>query len=182
MGETTVKFTYSDLLTVPEDTNRYEIFEGELIVSPSPTERHQNALSNLFGILKPFVRNNKLGKIYTVPFDVFFDEETVVEPDILFIFRENLSIIEERCVKGPPDLIIEITSLKTESRDRGYKYRRYAKERVKEYWIVDPEKQFIEIFVLKDSDFELVKRYSGNDLVTSPLLSGLKFNVPEVWE
>jgi len=181
MSEATVKFIYSDLLSVPDDGNRYEIFEGELIVSPSPGEKHQNALSNLFGILYTFIRDRHLGKLYTAPLDVYFDDETVVEPDVLFISNERKAIIEEQRINGAPDLIVEIISPKTESRDRGYKYRRYEKEDVKEYWIVDPENKTLEIYILKNTGYELLNKYTGNDTATSSLLTGLEFNIKDLW-
>jgi len=182
MSEANVKFTYSDLLSAPDDGNRYEIFEGELIVSPSPSEKHQNALSNLFGKLYTFLQEHKIGKIYTAPFDVYFDEETVVEPDILLVSKERNTIIEEQRINGAPDLIVEIISPKTEDRDRGFKFRRYEKEGVNEYWIVDPDHKTIEIYTLKSTGYELVKKYADDESVNSPLLSGLQFNIRDIWK
>ncbi len=181
MSEAVVKFTYSDLLSAPEDGKRYEIFEGELIVSTSPGEKHQRIVINLVGIFLPYVKSQNPGRIYTAPFDVYFDDETVVEPDIIFISKDRNVIIEEKRINGAPDLIVEILSSGTEARDRGFKFRRYEKEGVKEYWIVDPENRTIEIYTLKKSRYELVKKFEGADIVISPLFKGLEFNIKEVW-
>lgn len=182
MANTSVKFTYQDLLTAPDDGNRYEIFEGELIVTPSPTVKHQNALANLFFIIGNHIRESKLGKFLSAPMDVYFDEETVVEPDLLFISKDRLHILEERRIKGAPDLIIEILSQGTSERDHGFKFRRYEKEGVQEYWLVDPTEENLEIYALKKQGYELHGRFSDDDTVAGPMFSDLSFQLNELWE
>ena len=71
-----VKYTYKDLLTAPDDGHRYEVFEGELIMTSAPSRAHQKAHSNLFRILSRYVHEHALGELYSAPFDVYFDEET----------------------------------------------------------------------------------------------------------
>jgi len=176
-----IKYTYQDLLTTPDDRHRYEIFEGELIVTPSPIPIHQIAVSNLHRILSTFVETHNLGKVLVAPLDVYFDEETVVEPDILFIRKERLSIIDEQKVNGSPDVVIEVLSPSTESRDRGFKFKRYAQEGVKEYWIADPDSKTIELYHLSGNGFVLHQRYNRNDEVPSQYFSGLQFTVAEIW-
>jgi Uma2 family endonuclease len=182
MATTTVKFTYQDLLTAPEDTNRYEIFEGELIVTPSPTTKHQNAVFNLTLLLGQHVKENKFGKMFSAPMDVYFDEGTVVEPDLLYISKDRIEIIEERRINGAPDLLVEILSPGTADRDRGFKFHRYAKEGVKEYWIVDPIDKKLEIFVLDQNSFNLHGRFLNDDAVSGPMFSDLSFSLGELWK
>jgi Uma2 family endonuclease len=182
MTTVSVKYTYQDLLTTPDDRNRYEIFEGELVVTPSPNEAHQTAVVNLLLVLASYVKQHQLGKILSAPFDVYFDEETVVEPDLLFVSSSRLSIIEKQNIRGAPDLIVEVLSPKTEDRDRGFKFRRYAQEGVKEYWLVDPEKQFVEVYKLGARGFELVGKFSGSQNVQSKIFPGLKFPASDIWQ
>jgi Uma2 family endonuclease len=182
MSNTTVKFTYQDLLTAPDDGNRYEIFEGELIVTPSPTVKHQNALHNLTLLLGQHIKNNKLGKMYSAPMDVYFDEETVVEPDLLFVSNKRLHILEERRINGAPDLVVEILSPGTAERDRGFKFRRYEKEGVNEYWIVDPVEEHVEIYTPQKNGYELFDQFSNDDEISPPLFSELSFKLSELWE
>ena len=182
MTTVSVKYTYQDLLTTPDDRNRYEIFEGNLIATPSPNEAHQSASMNLSLLLGSHIKRYNLGKIYTAPFDVCFDNETVIEPDLLFVSKERLSIVERQRVNGAPDLIIELLSPKAEDRDRGFKFRRCAQEGVKEFWLVDPEKQVIEIYTLTAKGYELHGKYSGAQSVKSTMLSGLEFPANEVWK
>ncbi len=177
-----VKYTYRDLLTTPDDGNRYEIFQGELVRTPSPNDARQTAHSNLFGMLWSYVKQHSLGKLYSVPFDVYFDEGAVVEPDILFVSKNRLQIIDEKKVNGPPDLVIEIISDSTESRNRSFKFTLYAREGVKEYWIVDPSKKTVEIYLLNPEGFSLAGKFGGREQIRSRILEGLDFPVNSVFE
>jgi Uma2 family endonuclease len=177
-----VKYTYSDLLTVPDDGNRYELFEGELIMTPSPILLHQIASDNLVYKLKQYNEVYDIGVIVSAPFDVYFDDENVVQPDIIFVSNERRSIVEEKRIKGTPDLIVEILSPRTKDRDYGFKFRKYAEVGVKEYWIADPEGKTIEVYQLSEKGFELYKSFSGNDIFESGMFSGLSFLLSDIWK
>lgn len=177
-----VKFTFQDLLTAPDDGNRYEIFEGELIVTPSPALKHQNAVFNLTLLLGQYIKTHKLGTMLSAPIDVYFDAETVFKPDLLFVSDERSHILEEQRINGAPDLIIEILSPATEDQDRGFKFRHYEKEGVREYWLADPNKEILEIYMLKQKGYELHGRFSNNDEVSAPTFSSLSFHLEELWK
>ncbi len=177
-----VKYTYQDLLTAPNDRHRYEIFEGELIMTPAPSRAHQQAHSNLFRIIANYVAEGKLGELYSAPFDVYFDEETVVEPDILFVSKDRLYIIDEQKVNGAPDLVVEIVSASTEKHDRGFKFKRYAEEGIKEYWIVDPTSKVLEVYTLGQKGFERFGKYAGSEEVRSTIFPDLRFQAEDVWK
>jgi Uma2 family endonuclease len=119
------KFTYEDYLKTPDD-RRYELIEGELIMTPSPVPYHQWISKNIEYELERFVRERNLGKVFYAPCDVYFDDENLVQPDILFISKERLHIIGEKNIQGAPDLVIEILSETTAYKDlvnpapRGY--------------------------------------------------------------
>ncbi len=181
MQDASVKFTYADLLTVPEDTNRYEIFEGELVVTPSPLRIHQVVVRNITYYFEEYLRNKKIGELYTAPFDVYFDDETVMQPDIMFVIHDRKHIIEDKRIVGAPDLIVEILSPRTEERDRGYKFRRYARENVREYWIIDPDKQTVEIFENTASGYRLSGTYKGNETIESLIFSGLSCKAADLF-
>jgi Uma2 family endonuclease len=91
-----VKYTYEDLLSSPNDGHQYEAFEGELIMTRAPNRAHQKAHVNLIRILADYVVKRQLSEIYSAPFDVYFDDETVVQPDILFIAEKRLHIIDNQ--------------------------------------------------------------------------------------
>ena len=180
-----VKFTYEDYKSLPEsETKRYELLGGELVLVPSPTEYHQRISGNLAFILRQFVQENDLGRVYYAPLDVVLGEgedREVVQPDIFFISKERAEIIAEEEIRGAPDLIIEIVSPGTEDRDRHYKKTLYARHGVKEYWIVDPEKKTVEVYTLGERGFKLTKAFKAGEVLTSPLLEGLEVNLNEIF-
>ena len=182
MPKSKIKFTYKDYKNLPDsETKRYELLEGEIIMVPSPTTYHQSISGNLEHALRDFARKHNLGFIYDAPLDVVFSEEDVAQPDIFFISKERSQIVTKDNIQGAPDLIIEILSPATAERDRTYKRTLYARSGVREYWIVDPEKQSIEVMKLGEKGFETWGIYrKGEDLV-SPLLEGLCLNLGEIF-
>lgn len=174
------RYTYEDYLKTPED-KRYELIEGELLMTPSPVPYHQWISKNMGYEIEKFIRENKLGKVFYAPCDVRLDDENVLQPDILFISGERLGIIGEKNIQGAPDLVIEVLSESTAYRDLVKKKRLYASFGVKEYWVVDPNEKTVEIYSLKDKAFVGVKSLSMNDTLESPLLAGLKINLLEVF-
>ena len=162
----------------------YELLGGELVEVASPTEYHQRISGNLELILRQFVQEKELGRVYHAPLDVVLregDEREVVQPDIFFISKEREKIIAEEEIRGAPDLVIEVTAPATEDRDRHYKKTLYARHGVKEYWIVDPEARKVEVFALGEKGFGLVKAYEAGEALKSPLLEGLEVDLNEVF-
>ncbi len=174
------KSTYEDYLKTPED-KRYELIEGELIMTLSPVPQHQRISRRIEFMIEKFVTEKSLGEILDAPCDVYLDSENVIQPDILFISKERLNIIGEKNIQGAPDLVIEILSESSAYRDLVKKKKIYASFGVKEYWIVDPEEKTVEIYLLEGSAFTLSKRFDKNDVLSSPLLTGLEIDLAQVF-
>jgi len=172
--------TYEDYLKTPED-KRYELINGELLMTPSPIPNHQRVSGKLEFILRKFVTGNNLGEVFDAPCDVYLDNENVVQPDILFISKDRLGIIGEKNIQGPPDLLIEIISEHSVYRDMVQKKRLYARFGVKEYWIVIPEEEEIEVYILKDNTYQLYRTYRKGDTLESSSLKGLKIGLKEIF-
>ena len=182
MLKSKIKFTYRDYKNLPEsETKRYELLVGELLMVPSPTTYHQRISWNLEHLLGDFTCRHNLGIIYHAPLDVVFSQEDVAQPDIFFISRERSEIIAEEHIRGAPDLTIEILSPATAERDRTYKRTLYARHGVKEYWIVDPNKQAIEVMTLGEAGFETASVYRKEETLISPLLKGFRLNLEKVF-
>ncbi len=124
---------------LPEGTLA-ELIEGIIYMSPSPTPRHQDVIGDLFFEFKLFLKG-KSGKVFVSQIDVFLDRHAnAVQPDIVFITSENLSIIKEDSnIQGVPDLIVEVLSSGNSDHDLKKKRTLYEKFGVKEYWIIDPQ-------------------------------------------
>ena len=174
------KHTYEDYLKTPED-KRYELIEGELVMTPSPIPKHQRISRKIEFILEGFIKENDLGEIFYAPCDVYLDEKNVVQPDILFISKDRLDIIGEKNIQGAPDLAIEIISESSAYRDMVQKKKLYANFGVKEYWIVVPEEESIELYVLKNTTYQLYKKYAKDDTLQSPYLKDLNIALKEIF-
>ncbi|WP_104372139.1 Uma2 family endonuclease [Desulfocucumis palustris] len=173
-------YTYEDYLKINDD-NQYELIGGELILVPAPKTTHQKISRKLLQIIGTFIDDNNLGELYGAPTDVILTETDKPQPDILFISNERLGIITENNVQGAPDLVIEVLSPSTTSRDKVEKSKMYYTHGVKEYWIIDPDAKVIEVFTSGEKNWNLVEAYGKNGILTSPLLPGLQINLKNVF-
>ena len=165
------KFTYEDYLLFPDDGKRHELIDGEHYVTPSPVTKHQRISGNIFVFLGTYIQKVKIGQLFAAPMDVVLSDLDVVQPDLLFITNKRDSIITEKNIQGPPDLVVEILSASSRKTDEMVKRKLYERYRVAEYWIVDPELESIKIYRLSDNGFSRIAELSVeiNDTLTSPL-------------
>ncbi len=175
-------YTYQDYLDLPEDGKRYEVINGELVMAPAPSTGHQDVSGNLFFELKKFVEENKRGKIYSAPIDVVLSDHNVVQPDILFISNERKQIITEKNISGAPDLIIEIVSPSSGYYDLIEKKEIYERFGVKEYWIVDPKKHWLEIYFNDNGKFRLAQRVEKTGKAKSAILKELEIQLEKLFD
>lgn len=169
--------------TYPETTQPMELINGEVIVSPTPFDLHMDIVSNIFALLVVHVNSNKLGKVKTAPSDIHMGGH-VVQPDVFFISKENTRCKREAdgYLHGAPDLCIEVLSDSTAKRDRHDKPSIYAANGVREYWIVEPEARFIELYTLANETFTLKGTYEEGETFTSTVLPGLAVKVSDISE
>lgn len=106
-------FTDEDYVLLPEDGQRHEVINGELIMVPVPYTIHQRVSGNIFDELRQFLKKNLKGEVFYAPVDIVLSDTNVLQPDILFISNENSDILTEKNVTGAPDLVIEIISPST---------------------------------------------------------------------
>jgi len=151
----TIRWTRDQVLNLPADGNRYELVDGELIVSPSPALRHQALLGTLYDALSPFVRSAGLGRVLWSPADLELEPGQVNQPD-LFVLP---SLSFERWEDAPlPLLVVEALSPSTARYDRGLKRRFYQRAGVPEYWIVDLDGGVVERWRPGDDRPEVLDR------------------------
>ena len=175
-----LRFTYEDYALLPED-RRYEVVDGELVVTPAPTPFHQIVLLRLMKLLDAFVESHRAGTVLLAPCDVVLSRYDVLQPDILFVSSERRPIIGEKYVGPAPDLVVEVLSPSTADRDRTAKAKRYATFGVREMWLVDPDARTIEVLVNEGDGFRREALHGEADLVRSVVLSGLEFPVSPVF-
>jgi Uma2 family endonuclease len=175
--------TVADLEALPDDGNRYELFEGELFVSRAPSLSHQRILGNLHAILRAYLDGNPIGEILLTP-GVILDESNSAIPDAVFLTNQQVNNIGsgERILEAP-ELAIEIISPGKENarRDREVKRQVYGKHGVKEYWIADPEKRALEIYHLERHTLKLVATLMDEDEITTPILPGFSCKANQIF-
>lgn len=145
--------TYANLADCPDDGQRYEILGGELIVSPAPTTAHQRISRRLFRALDRWVSDNDAGEVLYAPVDVELGPHVVLQPDILFVSKNQAVIASEEYIQGPPDLVVEIFSGSTRRRDLVAKAVAYASAGVAEYWQIDPDRQTVAVLTLENGEY-----------------------------
>jgi Uma2 family endonuclease len=163
-------WTYEDLFALPDDGRRYEIIYGELYEMPSPSWDHATTIMNLIALLLPVVTAMG-GLLRTAPVDVFFAGADPVQPDILVLLPGWSGQVRRRGPQGTPDLVIEVLSPSNRGHDLLTKRALYGRAGVREYWIVDPANQTVEVFGPHQNALEKRQTAIGADGVASPLLA-----------
>ncbi len=181
-------FTYGDYITWP-DEERWELIVGYAYnMSPAPSRRHQEISQELGRQVGNFLVN-KPCRIYSAPFDIRLpevneqDEDilTVVQPDIVVVCDEKK--LDEKGCRGAPDLIIEILSPATSAKDMKIKLPLYERFGVKEYWVVHPTDNIIQVFKLnKKKMYGKPDVYSEEDKIKTPILEGLEIALDLVFK
>jgi len=180
-----VKLTYDDYVHFPDDGVRHELIDGAHYVTPTPVRKHQAVSANLLGSMWNYLRENRVGRVFTAPFDVILSNFDVVDPDLLFLTNERLAeIATTPWVKGAPSLIVEIGSSSTRKRDATIKRRLYERSGVDEYWIVDPELDAIDVYRLMGGRYLRTAQLTleAGDVLTTPLLPGLTLPLSTIFE
>ncbi|MGE0385235.1 MAG: Uma2 family endonuclease [Gammaproteobacteria bacterium] len=180
-----IPYTYADYKSLPESMDRrYELLGGELHLLPAPTIRHQRIAHRLELAMSQYVEPTGLGEILHSPIDVVFGEgaaRDVAQPDIVFISRERARIVTETEIAGAPDLTVEILSPGTEERDRNYKKSLYARHGVREYWIVDPLGNAIEVYALAEQGYAEPRTFKAPVAFESGVLPALRLDLAAVF-
>jgi Uma2 family endonuclease len=165
----------SDYWKLPEG-EPIELIRGRFVVSPCPLPRHQVVLALLAEIFLKISRTSG-GIMMFAPMDVVLSDDTILQPDLLYVSRTRRDIVKNR-VEGSPDLVVEVIS-GTARRDRVEKLDLYALYGVAEYWIVDPQAQLIEFLINEGGRF--VVQSPANDRYQSPRLPEVEIQLADFW-
>ena len=177
------RVSFADLERWTDDGRRYELYDGEVFVIPSPILLHQIVSGRLHLALNDYV-NEYGGIVLYAPLDIVLTEYDVVQPDLLLFVEERRDLLNLRQVtRVPPDLAIEILSPGTVRNDRGRKKQLLGRHGVREYWLVDPQAISIEVMALHGDEFVTAGLATGAACIESPLLPALRLSpadlVPE---
>jgi Uma2 family endonuclease len=173
---TGVKLTWDDYMLFPEDGMRHELIDGEHYVTPAPFLRHQEIVGRLHLAIGMYLMTHPIGRVFVAPLDVILSKFDVVEPDLLYVSNERAPELLKDWVRGAPDLVIEVGSESTRTRDETVKCALYERAGVIEYWIVDPEIDVVRIYQRANDRFARPKELSrrASDVLATELLPGLE--------
>ncbi len=175
------RMTYEQFATMPDDGKRYELVDGEPVVTPAPTTRHQVLASNLEFALRQ-AADLAAGALVMREVDVKFTPFRATRPDIVYVSAPRRPRIARTCVDGPPDLVIEVLSPGTSKTDLGRKLAWYAEHGVPEYWVVHSKQQKVQIFRQPGPDgYGSSETLGEDDTLTTPLLLNLAVRVADLY-
>src|SRR5829696_1477299 len=146
--------TYDDLRDMPADGQRYEIIDGELIVTAAPTMGHQRVVGRLYRLLDDYARQVQGGEVAFAPFDVRLGHFDAVEPDLVFLSAARPRVPnDENSIDYAPDLVVEVVSPSSRRVDRVRKMALYARSGVSEYWTADPMERTLVVNLLQGKEY-----------------------------
>ena len=175
----TTKYSYREYQLFPDNGMRHEIVDGDHYMSPAPSTKHQTVSRRIQFQLYAQLELKGLGQVFNAPTDVELAPHDIVQPDILVVLQRNAQMVSAKRIRGVPDLIIEILSDSNPDHDRVLKLEMYQRVGVPEYWIVDPEEEFVEAYVLAEGRLKLVDTHRKSiQIVTMP---GFEIDLNQVW-
>lgn len=176
------KISFDDFL-VEYDGRFAEWIDGEVILTMSASDRHQDLESFLSSILRCYVEENDLGVIRTAPLVMKLKKEKRGrEPDLLFVSKNNLKRLKKNYLDGAADLVIEIISPESRGRDRGDKFYEYEKEGVKEYWLIDYDRRQAEFYNLAKNGIYQPSFPDEKNVFRSRAVKNLELQVEWLWQ
>lgn len=167
--QTRIQMTAAEFRQLPESMEHIELIDGEIVVSPTPRHRHQNIIGNLHLMLAGLIPS---GKIVLSPMDVYLSDTDVVQPDVFWVSGpgSKCQLGADDYWHGAPDLVIEVLSPGTALRDKTVKFDLYEKHGVREYWLVDPDALYIEVWRLHENKYMRVGVFGPEDRFESAVL------------
>jgi Uma2 family endonuclease len=183
----TARISYDDLVAMfPDDDGvRRELINGEIFVTPSPVTRHQRLSMRLaLSLGNHLDLHPDQGEVFTARLDVVLTDYDVVEPDVLVVLGDQRNILTEMNVRGAPGIVIEILSPGTRKRDLTIKRQLFDREGVREYWIVDPDRNTVALHRrVDDGSFPLARTLEANnaETLTTPLLPGWELQLERLF-
>ncbi len=181
---TQTRLTYEEYLKEPESMLRYEIVDGEMIMSAAPHVEHQRSLKRAFRPIDRFVVEHELGEVLFAPVDIIVQREPLRtrQPDLLFIINERLGIIRDGRVHDGPDLVVEIMSPSNTRAEIERKLADYALIGVRECWLLAPQGRTVETLRLDGGEWKRLAIRGVGDNVETVVLQGLELPVLDIFQ
>lgn len=174
------KIGYPEFLEWLDEDTRAEWVDGEIILMSPASRIHQRIVSFLSAVFKLYVEKRQLGEVIPAPFQMRSAPGlSGREPDILFVRSNRMEIIKETFVDGPPDLVVEVVSKESRTRDKVDKFKEYETGGIQEYWIIDPESQSSSFYTLVEGKYE--ELHPVNGCYQCPVIPGFWIRPSWLW-
>ena len=176
------KMTYEEFLDWSDEDKHAEWNNGEVLLYMTASALHQRIVIFLIRLIQGFADLNDLGEVFTAPMQIRLTKSGR-EPDVFFVIKSNLDRVNEKFFAGPPDLVIEVISDESVSRDRIDKFEEYEDAGVAEYWIIDPRphRRRADFYILgADGKYQPVP-LTAEGVYRSTVLPGFWLNVNWLW-
>jgi Uma2 family endonuclease len=168
---------YNDI----DESMKVEFINGEIVVHSPAMKRHNQATGLLYQLLRNFCYKNNLGFVGFEKIMTVFSRNDY-EPDIVFFGNEKAKEFKEIQTLFPvPDFVVEILSKSTAKNDRGIKFDDYETHKVAEYWIIDPESEVVEQYLLQEKCYELALK-SGNGTIKSKVIKDFEIPIRAIFD
>lgn len=176
--------SHADYVNLPDEP-RGEVLEGVFVVTPAPTSGHQHLVLEIGFALKAWLRAHpEAGQAFVAPLDVILRAErpaVILQPDVLFVSAARAAIVQD-WIRGAPDLVVEIVSPTSASRDAITKHEVYARYGVREYWLVWPAERRVDVFVADaEGAFGPSRTLDAHDELRSEQLPGFSLPLADLW-
>ncbi len=174
--------SYEEFLEWCDEDTWAEWVEGEVVMVSPASGRHQDIAGFLETLLRTFAEVNAVGVVLSAPFQMKLGPElSGREPDLLFVARDRDHLLNGTYLDGPADLVVEIVSPESRLRDRGAKFAEYEMAGVREYWLIDPDQERADFFVLGEDDRYERQRPDDEGVYRSTVLDGFWLEVEWLW-
>lgn len=166
---------------IVEEDKKMEFINGEIIFQSPAKLRHTNSIKLLTNLLSNFVIKNELGFVGSEKMLISLTRNDY-EPDICFFEKAKSNNFKSDQMRFPaPDLAVEVLSPSTEKFDREIKFQDYAAHGIREYWIIDPENEFVEQYFLQTEEYELLLK-AKDGTIESIVLPQFRIQIRAVFD
>jgi Uma2 family endonuclease len=175
--------TFEEFLAWCDEDTHAEWVDGAIIMMSPASDHHQDLVEFLITILRLFNESQQAGWVRVAPFIMRTSvRPSGREPDILFVTKERMHLIQPTFLDGPADLIVEIVSPESIGRDRGDKFVEYEAAGIREYWLIDPLRQQAEFYQLDDKGLYRAAAIDADGIYRSSVLAGFWLHVAWLWQ
>jgi Uma2 family endonuclease len=174
--------TYDDYARLtPVDSGNYELHNGKIIFMPSLIDQHQDAVGSIYAHLFFYLKSNPFGRVFIAPMDTIFAPHETFQPDILFVSKDRLSIID-RQIKGAPDFIVEILSDGNSPKEMSHKKDIYESTGVKEYWFINLKKKTLTQYENVNNKFVERNIFKSEGTIQSIVVEGFEMKLSDIFQ